>query len=149
LTGQPPGWGPSRRCRRRAAARVCTRCGRRCGCSVTPGRPGGRIAAAGSATISHNHADDEGFVPAGEVRGRRALLVDGTFTTGARLQSAASALQLAGARVVAAVAIGRVVTVAWSAETERLWRQARRESFSFEICCMEDAPGAQRTLDLS
>jgi hypothetical protein len=39
------------------------------------------------------------------------LLVDDTMTTGAKLQSAASALNLGGARVVAAVVLGRVIDV--------------------------------------
>lgn len=40
---------------------------------------------------------------------RRILVVDDTVTTGARAQSAAAALRLAGGRVVGVVAIGRAV----------------------------------------
>jgi orotate phosphoribosyltransferase len=52
---------------------------------------------------------DDGFAPTTSVSGDRILIVGDTFTSGARTQSAASALQLAGARVVAILPIGRVV----------------------------------------
>jgi predicted amidophosphoribosyltransferase len=39
----------------------------------------------------------------------RILLVDDTFTSGATFQSAASALALGGADVIAGVVIGRVI----------------------------------------
>jgi predicted amidophosphoribosyltransferase len=51
-------------------------------------------------------------------RGDRALVVDDSFTTGARAQSAAAALQVAGIRVAGVLVIGRVVapeTAPWQA----------------------------------
>jgi phosphoribosylpyrophosphate synthetase len=65
--------------------------------------------APGPATIDHNNAADDGYEVIRQVRSTRFLLVDDTLTSGARLQSAASALQLEGAEVVAAVVIGRFV----------------------------------------
>lgn len=47
------------------------------------------------------------FSAAEQVEGRDVLVVDDTWTTGAKLQAAAAALKLAGARRVAGVAIGR------------------------------------------
>jgi hypothetical protein len=60
----------------------------------------------------HRRASDGGYrVPAGAgVSGARLVVVDDTWTTGARAQSAASALAAAGADVAAIVVLGRVVT---------------------------------------
>ncbi len=49
-----------------------------------------------------------GVDPAG-LRGRRILVFDDSITTGARSQSAAAALRLAGGRVVGILVVGRVV----------------------------------------
>ena len=48
-------------------------------------------------------------------RGRRALVVDDSFTTGARAQSAVAALRIAGIRVAGVLVVGRVVApdTAW------------------------------------
>jgi adenine/guanine phosphoribosyltransferase-like PRPP-binding protein len=43
------------------------------------------------------------------LRGKRILVFDDSITTGARSQSAAAALRLAGGRVVGVMAVGRVV----------------------------------------
>jgi predicted amidophosphoribosyltransferase len=95
----------------------------------------------GPVPVDHRRADDLGFLVDADVGGARVLLVDDTLTTGARTQSAASALQLAGGRVVAAVVIGRVIRPEWSKESAALWRAARSRRFSFDTCCLErDAP---------
>jgi hypothetical protein len=64
------------------------------------------------------------------------LLVDDTFTSGARGQSAASALQLAGAHVVAMVPVGRYIRPDFSPMTQTFWDDARRTRFDFESCCL-------------
>ena len=106
------------------------------------------LLAPGPVRVDHNHADDRGFVVQAEVRGQRVLLVDDTFTSGARVQSAASALQLAGADVFAVVTVGRVITPSYSEETQRLWDQARNRRFTFGTCCLEPDTGAEPRLDL-
>jgi hypothetical protein len=63
----------------------------------------------GPVRVTWRKADDQGYLLTEDVRGRRALLVDDTFTTGANIQSAASALHAGGATVVAGVSIGRFV----------------------------------------
>lgn len=68
--------------------------------------------------------------------GRHVLLLDDTFTTGAALQSAASALAVAGAQVVAAVVVGRVINPEFSAQAGELWRSAAATPFDFERCCL-------------
>jgi len=60
-----------------------------------------------SARIGHRCASREAFVASPDVAGRRLLLLDDVYTTGAHLQSAAAALDDAGAVVVRAVVIGR------------------------------------------
>jgi len=70
------------------------------------------------------------------------LLVDDTYNTGARLHSAASALQLAGADVVAAVPIGRLLDPGQKEATQRFMARARAAPFSFRECCLEEVDKA-------
>lgn len=69
----------------------------------------------GTASTDHLVAARSGFTvrrdgDAGpETRGMRALVVDDTFTTGARAQSAAVALRMAGVRVAGVLVVGRAV----------------------------------------
>jgi hypothetical protein len=65
------------------------------------------------------------------------LLVDDTFTSGARLQSAASALALGGATVVAGVVVGRFCNPGFNDATQQLWDDASERRFSFDTCCLE------------
>lgn len=96
-----------------------------------------RLLRPGKGELAHLVANDRGFEVVRDVRGKRILLVDDTFTTGARMQSAASALQLAGAHVVAGVVVGRVIRPDFSEETRRLWEAARAQTFRFDRCCLE------------
>jgi glutamine phosphoribosylpyrophosphate amidotransferase len=68
----------------------------------------------GRATTGHLRADRLGFVLApgadpDRLRNTRVLLIDDSVVTGARAQSAAATLRLAGAGVVGVLALGRVV----------------------------------------
>jgi len=74
------------------------------------------------------------------VRDRQVLLIDDTFTSGAGVQSAASALRMAGAIVPAAVVIGRYIDPDFNQPSRELWNLAHERSFSFERCCLCDAP---------
>jgi hypothetical protein len=95
----------------------------------------------GTVQVDHRRADDLGFLVDADVDGARILLLDDTLTTGARVQSAASALQLAGGQVVGAVVVGRVIRPEWSKESAALWSAARSRRFSFDTCCLErDVP---------
>ncbi len=95
------------------------------------------LLAAGARAADHNQASDSAFTVVESVSDRRVLLVDDTFTSGARAQSAASALQLAGAQVVAMVPIGRVIKADFSEESAELLRRARELPFDFGVCCLE------------
>jgi adenine/guanine phosphoribosyltransferase-like PRPP-binding protein len=73
-----------------------------------------RLLGRGPEPIGHLHAARRGFElgPAVDrewLRGRRILVFDDSIITGARSQSAAAALRLAGGRVVGVLAVGRVV----------------------------------------
>lgn len=93
----------------------------------------------GTGKADHNRASDKAYAVTEDVMGTRVLLVDDTFTSGARAQSAASALQLAGARVVAMVPVGRVIKPDFSEEAAALLSRAREQAFDFAICCLEGA----------
>jgi hypothetical protein len=93
----------------------------------------------GPAQVGHTIADDAGFEVTRNVAGQSLLLVDDTLTSGARLQSAASALSLAGADVVAAVVVGRVMNPDFSEPAHQLWDRCRQVTYSFDRCCLEDS----------
>jgi predicted amidophosphoribosyltransferase len=89
----------------------------------------------GPARIGHLEASDAGYL-AGAVAGRRVLLLDDTWTSGARAQSAASALALAGAVVVAVVPAARLVRPAYL-DGSPYWQRQRRCRFDPATCCLE------------
>lgn len=90
----------------------------------------------GSARVDHNLADDHAFTVRRPLRGERVLLLDDTLTTGAHLQSAASALSMNGASAVTAVVVGRVIDPDWNDNCRRIWDRARESEFSFGQCCL-------------
>jgi hypothetical protein len=81
------------------------------------------------APVGHMRPDSSAFeVPAdvrGAVSGRRAVLLDDTYVSGARAQSAAAALRGAGARAVVIVALGRVLRPDRSPAHAAFLRRAR------------------------
>jgi hypothetical protein len=90
----------------------------------------------GPGEVGHNLACDDVFTPTRRVDGHRVLLIDDTFTTGARLQSAASALFAAGAANVTALVVGRVIDPDWNESCQRIWDQATSTGFTFDRCCL-------------
>jgi hypothetical protein len=100
------------------------------------------LLARGPARLGHARASDLGFSLSRPVDGARILLLDDTWTTGARAQSAASALQSHGARVVAIVVVGRLVDPAHSPLARRWWRDQAAAPFNLDRCCQE-APRRQ------
>ncbi len=90
----------------------------------------------GPAPIRHNKASDTGYVARRPLSGERVLVIDDTFTSGARSQSAASTLALAGAEVVAIVVVGRVINPGFTATTRAFWEERRSQHFSFDTCCI-------------
>ena len=96
-----------------------------------------RVLEKGPTSIDHVKANDEGYSPVSNVCGMRFLLIDDTYTSGARVHSAASALDLAGAKVVAVVVVGRIVNPDFNEENRALWEKSEEVPFSFETCCLE------------
>lgn len=80
----------------------------------------------GPGTVRHRRAAPDGFACARPLHGRRVLLVDDTYTSGAHLQSAAAAATSAGALVVHGLVVGRFVRGGTAPEDELLdWARAR------------------------
>lgn len=80
----------------------------------------------------------------GEVRGRRAIVVDDLWTSGANILSAAAALKKAGALAVAAVVFGRYMGQNDPGDVDFLEDAAdlvAQTGFRWDSCCVD--PGAQ------
>lgn len=75
----------------------------------------------GTATAGHLRPAAGAFVPVGRVAGRRVVLVEDTWVTGARARSAGAALAAGGATVVAVLVVGRCVDPAASAAGRAWW----------------------------
>ncbi len=75
------------------------------------------------------------------------LIIDDVFTTGAAVQSAASALSLAGARVSGACVLGRYIKPDYSEAARQLWERAvARKPFRFGRCCLCETSGRSDSL---
>lgn len=120
-----PGWRPGRHPLEVAVGTV-----------VSLARLHAPVLAPGPAAAGHGFADDDAFALTRRLRGERVLLIDDTFTTGARIQSAASALRAGGASSVAALAVGRVIWPEWNENCRRIWDRACAQRFSFDDCCL-------------
>jgi predicted amidophosphoribosyltransferase len=90
----------------------------------------------GLGQVGHQQASDDAFLVHGDLHGHRLLLIEDTFTSGARAQSAASALRVAGALAVAVVTAGRVMDPGWNENCQRIWQYACAAEFSFERCAV-------------
>jgi predicted amidophosphoribosyltransferase len=95
----------------------------------------------GPGTIGRNDPVDDGYIAIQTAAGKHVLLIDDTFATGAKLQSAASALTIGGATVVAGVVLGRVVDTTSEdprfAGRKPFWKRQAKTPFSFDVCCLE------------
>jgi hypothetical protein len=90
----------------------------------------------GTSATNHRVASDTGFAPIDGAAGCRVLLLDDTFTSGCRSQSAASALNLAGANVVAIVPVARYMNPdRWPPAAEMV-KDSKGRDFTFDYCCV-------------
>ncbi|HXE73527.1 MAG TPA: hypothetical protein VNO81_12780 [Candidatus Nitrosotenuis sp.] len=69
-------------------------------------------------------------------RGENVLLIEDTWVTGSRAQSAAAALKRAGARAVGVVVLGRYLRSDWLPTKEYL-TSATGRAFDWDRCCLE------------
>jgi hypothetical protein len=98
------------------------------------------LALASDQPVRHLKARDDGFrVVDHGLADQRVLIVDDTFTSGAAIQSAASALAFAGVDVVAAVVLDRYIEISDEYQpTMAWWTEHRRNTpFSFTTCASE------------
>lgn len=95
--------------------------------------PASPLLRAGPGSLDHRAPAAEGYVCDEPVEGRKVLLVDDTYTTGAHLQSAANALTAAGAQVVHPLAVGRYVQPNWPA-SQPIMAWTNRHRWSADAC---------------
>jgi adenine/guanine phosphoribosyltransferase-like PRPP-binding protein len=85
----------------------------------------------GPGELGHRRPSVDAFEPTGNVAGRTVLLVDDVYTTGARAQSAACALERTGAHLPAMLVIARRLNPEWRPEVSALWDRQRAVPFKF------------------
>ncbi len=109
------------------------------------------VLAKGPEPVGHLRADSRGFRAVAPIAGRRVLVLDDTYTSGARAQSAAASLTAAGAEVMAIVPIGRLIHPEHNRSTGALWAQQQRERFDPGRCAgpcrLAGVPAARLTRD--
>jgi hypoxanthine-guanine phosphoribosyltransferase len=96
-----------------------------------------RVLDPGSTEVGHSTASDRGFVVTQDVAEQSVLVLDDTLTSGAALQSAASAIRLAGAGDVAAVTVGRYFKPESTDLHGKFLAAATAVPFSFDRCCLK------------
>jgi len=91
-----------------------------------------RVLRRSTTAVEERGWDPRRFVAVRPLAGERVLLIDDTWTTGARAQTAAAALLAAGASTVAALVIGRFINPGFADNASRLAAVPR--TFSWDTC---------------
>lgn len=78
-------------------------------------------------------ASTDAYVASEPVRGDRVLLLDDVYTTGGRAQSAAHALQLAGAEVTSLVVLGRRINPDYLPRAAELYEGQKAKFFEWSV----------------
>ena len=86
----------------------------------------------GPGDMGFGRPSETGFAAAQDIVGNSCLLIDDTFTTGARLHSAHHALTAAGANIPAAVIITRKITPSKHYGSLELWNRQTQTEFRFD-----------------
>ena len=90
------------------------------------------LLARGTGELGFRRPNREGYRVVMAHEPARVLLVDDVYTTGSRLNSAASALSRDGHETVAALVLARRINVEYAAEALQLWARATSESFDWQ-----------------
>lgn len=89
------------------------------------------LLARGPGQVGHRQMSDDAFVVSRDVSDHRILLLDDVYTTGGTGQSAASALQLAGAVVPALLVVARRINPDFDPAVAEIWDRQQAEGFDF------------------
>lgn len=93
--------------------------------------------------LSHGEPNERAFEIVAPVSGNSVLLIDDIFTTGASIHSAAAALNLAGANVVAGIVIARRVRPEYNEYSYSLWVRQSARQFQWKIAADNGSAIAQ------
>ena len=96
------------------------------------GPPLERLLERGPGEVGHRKMSDVGFLARESVEGRRVLLLDDVYTTGGTSQSAASALQLAGAVVRVILVVGRRLNPDFHPAVQVIWDRQAQQPYDFK-----------------
>lgn len=83
--------------------------------------------------LGHNRPNPGAFHVASELMGKRVLLLDDVYTSGARSQSAAYALRSAGVTVTALFVLGRRFNPGYSEDSAAVYSAQQHAPFSWDI----------------
>lgn len=83
--------------------------------------------------LGHNQASRDAFAARQELQGKRVLLLDDVYTSGARAQSAAYALRRVGATVAALCVIGRRYNPGYSEQSATVFARQSEASFNWAV----------------
>jgi hypothetical protein len=100
--------------------------------SLDLGIPRWPMLARGAGELGFRRPNRDGYQVVMARERSRILLVDDVYTTGSRLNSAASALSHDGHETVAALVLARRINVEYAAEAAQLWARATAESFDWQ-----------------
>jgi predicted amidophosphoribosyltransferase len=90
----------------------------------------------GTSEAGHRGFAADRFVPSETAAGRRVLVIDDTWTTGAHAQSASAAVKAGGATGVGVLSIGRWFNVGWGTNRDWIGRH-RAPGWDWARCCLE------------
>ncbi|WP_206188827.1 ComF family protein [Streptomyces hirsutus] len=85
----------------------------------------------GKGPLRHRFAHRDGFECTSQGVGRRVLLLDDVYTTGATAQSAAYALKSAGYEVPGILTIARRINPDFTPQVRSLWERCSADDFDF------------------
>lgn len=86
----------------------------------------------GAGTLGFRQPSHDGYRVNMSREPSRILLLDDVYTTGSRLNSAATALNYNGHKTVAALVLARRINTRYAPEASRLWREATAKPFNWQ-----------------